>query len=75
MGSLDQHEAPLISRSGVPLLQPGGFGYGGSILGGAKAQSNAEPTYVFEVILPFFLLLEPEHLKTTDLQLVPISFP
>lgn len=27
--------------------QRGGFGYGDSILGGAKAQGDAEPTYVF----------------------------
>ena len=40
-----------------------------------KLKVMLNPPMSFGVILPFFLLLEPEHLRTTDLRLAPIDFP
>lgn len=71
-----------ISATSIhPLLpehwskQSDGFAYGDSIMGGAKAQSDSEPTYSFWGDFAFFLLLEPEHLRAMDLQVASIIFP
>lgn len=45
MSGLDWHEASLIQKSATAAC--GGFGYKDSNLGAAKAQGDADPTYVF----------------------------